>query len=80
VVFSIDYFSVFSVCSVAISIDYFIFLSSCLCAFVANRENALADFGFSRYSVQDSIMHQVGKWGFGAWMCGGICAADSMEV
>jgi hypothetical protein len=47
---------------------------------VANTEIALAGFGFSLYSVHDSIMHQVDKWGYGAGMSGGICAAGSMEV
>ena len=40
------------------------------------RENPLAGFWFSRYSVQDSIMLPVGKLGFGAGMYGGICAAS----
>jgi hypothetical protein len=34
----------------------------------AVQKIALAGFGLSRYSVQDSIMHQVDKWGFGAGM------------
>jgi len=34
----------------------------------AVQEIALAGFGVRQYIVQDSIMHQVDKWGHGAGM------------
>jgi len=46
---------------------------------IKNEQIALADPGFGKYSVRNSGLHQVTKWGWGAWMCGGKGATGSME-
>ena len=47
---------------------------------VKNRQIPLADLGFGQYSVQDSFMHHVAKWGISAGIFGGIDTAGSVSL
>jgi len=44
---------------------------------VKNRQIPLANTDLDQYSVQDSFMHQVAKWGISAGIFGGIDTAGS---
>jgi hypothetical protein len=44
---------------------------------LSSPQIALADSLFGRYSVQDSFMHHVAKWGISAGIFGGIDTAGS---
>jgi len=46
---------------------------------VKNRQIPLADFGFGQYSVQDSFMHHVAKWGISAGIFGGYWFRRQLE-
>jgi hypothetical protein len=47
---------------------------------VKNRQIPLANTNLSQYSVQDSFMHHVAKWGISADIFGGIDTAGSVSL